>query len=255
MPNRLLPLGPLVSQVAARAAFAPLHGRTEAPRRPVVMVAGLLQTALTVAPMTWALRARGFDVTVFVPEDRGVHDINGYAAALGRTVEAVKERTGAARVDLVGHSEGGVTARRYVQAAGGTDHVHTLIALGSPQQGTEGGLLSHVLRVTGAESWSRACRQMVAGSSFLEEMNGGDPTPGDVRYVTIGTRLDGVVQPVARAAIPGAENVVLQEVCPERLVGHFGLLQDAWVQQAVASVLTGGAPVGRRWALPVGTVV
>jgi triacylglycerol lipase len=221
-------------------------------RRPVVLVAGLMQDANTVAPLANALRARGLDVTLFVPPNLGIDDIHGYAKQLGGTVEEVRRRTGAGQVDLVGHSEGGLTARTYVHDAAGEVPVHTLISLGSPQQGTEGGLLSQVLRLIGCELWAPACQQMVAGSAFLKELNDGDPTPGEVRYVTVGTRRDGVVQPVSRAGIPGAENIVLQEVCRWRAVGHFGLLEDAWVHQVVLSVLAGGRPVGDCRARPIG---
>jgi triacylglycerol lipase len=93
---------------------------------------------------------------------------------------------------------------------------------------------------------------MVAGSSFLEDLNSDDPTPGQVRYVTVATLDDGVVQPVTRAAIPGAENVIMQTYCPDRDVGHFGLLSDAWTQQVVVAVLSGGAPEGDCGASPVG---
>lgn len=220
--------------------------------RPVVLVAGLMQDANTVAPLAKVLRTRGLDVTVWVPPNFGLDDINGYASQLGQTVEEVRHRTGAAQVDLVGHSEGGLTSRTYVKRTGAEARVHTLISLGSPQQGTEGGLLSQVLRLIGCEIWAPACQQMVAGSAFLAELNGGDATPGNVRYVTVGTRKDGVVQPVSRAGIPGAENVVMQEACRFRNVGHFGLLEDGWVHQVVLSVLAGGRPAGECRARPVG---
>jgi triacylglycerol lipase len=253
------PMRRLIPFVALLTALVPLAARADAagaaPHRPVVLVAGLLQTEPIVAPLADALRAGGLDVTVWVPPGLGLGDIPTYAGQLGRTVDEVRRRTGADQVDLVGHSEGGVTARYYVKSAGGAASVHTLVSLGSPQQGTEGGLLSQLLRLLGCEVWAPACRQMVAGSPFLAGLNGGDPTPGDVRYVTVGSRQDGVVQPVERAGIPGAENVVVQVACPGRAVGHFGLLGDAWVQQVVGTVLAGGAAGGDCGARPVGGLI
>lgn len=232
------------------------HGEAAsgAARRPVVLVAGLLQDATTLAPLADALRGESYDVTLWIPPNSGLDDIHGYAAQLGRTVEEVLERTGAEQVDLVGHSEGGLTARTYVKSLPEAP-VHTLIALGSPQQGTEGGLLSALLLVAGCEVWSVACQQMIAGSEFLTELNGGDATPGNTRYFAVGTRHDGVVQPVSRSGIPGAKNIVMQERCRLRLVGHFGLLEDAWVHQVVLSVLAGGPPTGDCFARPVGGIL
>lgn len=235
---------------------APLLAQVKGAKRPVVFVAGLLEDAATFATLTKALRADGFDVTVFVPPDLGFGDINQYAALLGKTVDRVVKRTRASQVDLIGHSEGGLTARRYVQTTEGAP-VRTLVSLGSPQQGTE------VLDLTGnpltdfamraCAGISVGCQQMAVGSLFLVEMNEqNDPTPGDVRYLAVGTETDVVTQPVARSAIPGAEHVVMQQACPGRNAGHFGLLDDAWVRQVILSVLAGGEAEGDCRARPIG---
>jgi hypothetical protein len=110
-----------------------------------------------------------------------------------------------------------------------------------------------LLIAAGLFDWAEGALQLAAGSEFLFEMNEQlDPTPGDVRYVAIGTEQDEVTKPAARSGIPGAENVVMQEACPDRSVGHFGLLEDAWVQQVVVSVLAGGPVEGDCDALPLG---
>ncbi|MET0340266.1 MAG: alpha/beta fold hydrolase [Polyangiales bacterium] len=246
-------LGVVVAAMIALAGSAHTARAAEGEgRRPVVLVAGLMQDENTVAPLAQALRAAGHDVTVYIPPNSGLDSIVGYASQLAGTVEQVRARTSAAQVDLVGHSEGGLTARRYVKDLGDAAPVHTLVSLGSPQQGTEGGLLALTLRVLGCETWSQACREMLAGSPFLSEINGGDATPGDVRYVAVGTRQDGVVQPVERSGIPGGENVVMQDACRGRTVGHFGLLEDGWVHEVVLAVLAGGRPGGSCRARPVG---
>jgi triacylglycerol esterase/lipase EstA (alpha/beta hydrolase family) len=107
--------------------------------RPVVLVAGLMQDAATVAPLAEALREADLDVTVWVPDGYGLGDIQDYAESLADAVEQVLAKTGATQVDLVGHSEGGLTSRLYVKNRGDDAPVHTLVSLGSPQQGTEGG--------------------------------------------------------------------------------------------------------------------
>jgi len=222
-------------------------------RRPLVMVAGMVQDEATVAPLTDALHELGFDVTIYVPPNSGFDDIGGYAKQLAELVDAVRRRTNAPQVDLIGHSEGGVTARRYIKDQLEGAPVHTLISLGSPQQGTDVGSLSTLLRAAGLELWMPGLEQLISGSDFLKELNGGDATPGDVRYVTIGTKEDIVTQPVEHAGIPGAENVIVHVACPERTVGHLGLFEDAWVLQVITSVLAGGAASGDCDALPVGS--
>lgn len=223
--------------------------------RPIVMVAGMMEDKNTVAPMVNFLKGKGFDVTVYVPPQMGLGDINNYATAVSSVVDGVLQRTGAEKVDLIGHSQGGVTARRYLQLAsrGGSAPVQTLISMGSPQQGTDGGALISFMAAAGFFNAIEGAKQLIAGSAFLYDLNKrNDPTPGDTRYLAIGTKQDMVTKPVARSGIPGAEHVVMQDVCPGRNVGHFGLLSDAWVQQIVLSVLAGGPATGDCAARPLG---
>jgi triacylglycerol esterase/lipase EstA (alpha/beta hydrolase family) len=102
--------------------------------RPIVLVAGMTQNEDTVAPLAAALRAREHDVTVYVPSNDGLDDIHSYAKELATTVDAVRLRTNAAKIDLIGHSEGGLTARQYVKDQLANAPVQSLISLGSPQQ-------------------------------------------------------------------------------------------------------------------------
>ncbi|MET0341551.1 MAG: alpha/beta fold hydrolase [Polyangiales bacterium] len=229
------------AQIASRAA------------RPVLVVAGMMEDEATIAPLVKVLRGRGFDVSTWVPANLGLNDINVYAGELGKKVAEVVARTGAEKLDLIGHSQGGVTARRYVQLAGEDVPVHTLISMGSPQQGTDYGALASGLASAGLFDWAPGAKQLVVGSDFLSELNQkNDPTPGEVRYVAIGTRQDQVTKPVALSGIPGGENLDMQAICPRRNVGHFGLLSDGWVHQVIFSVLAGGDAKGDCGARPLG---
>ncbi|MGW2919826.1 esterase/lipase family protein [Streptomyces angustmyceticus] len=63
-------------------------------------------------------------------------DLRKAAELLRRHVEEVCARTGHRRVDIVGHSLGGLIARYYVQRLGGDARVRTVITLGTPHAGT-----------------------------------------------------------------------------------------------------------------------
>ena len=78
---------------------------------PVIIVAGTFSPSFANELIGARLRNAGFDVTVFQLPTLGTQSIATTAKSLGPVVDQVRARTGAARVDLVGHSQGGLVAR------------------------------------------------------------------------------------------------------------------------------------------------
>ena len=81
-------------------------------------------------------------------------DIADSAAQLSAFVDRVLAATGAGRVDLVGHSQGGMMPRYYLKYLGGAAKVRTLVGLAPSNHGTTlnglftlGGLLAGRQRV------------------------------------------------------------------------------------------------------------
>jgi triacylglycerol lipase len=209
---------------------------------PVIVVGGLIGVSVAYEPIAARLRADGFRVSIYQLPGLGFGDITESARAFAGYVDQVRAATGAARVDLVTHSEGGLVSRWYVKFLGGADKVARYISLGSPQQGT---YVANILRFIGLGSCAGivACQQMSVGSAFLADLNGGDDTPGAVRWTTVRTNQDELVLPIGNAALAdGATNVLVQAWCPLRLVGHVGLVFDGTTYTVVRQALT-DAPI------------
>ncbi|MHC5703431.1 esterase/lipase family protein [Streptomyces tirandamycinicus] len=118
-------------------------------------------------------------------------DIRAAAELLGRHVEEICARTGRPRVDIVGHSLGGLIARYYVQRLGGDGRVRTLVTLGTPHTGT---------RVAPLASAHPIVRQMRPGSAVIEEL--GLPAPGcRTRFVSFWSDLDQIMVPLETARL------------------------------------------------------
>ncbi len=228
-------LGGTAGPAASRAAAAP-------PANPVLLVAGTLSPALVMDTLAARLRANGFQVYVMTLPGAGLGDIGVSSQAVARKVDEIRSATGAAKVDLVGHSQGGLENRYYLKFLGGTAKVGTYVALGTPQYGTATANLGTFFGF-GNCLGIVACEQMSIGSSFLANLNAGDDTPGSVRYVSIATLQDELVQPYTKTRIyDGAENTTLQSHCWWRVLGHVGLVYDGAVYGLVRSALR-GAPL------------
>ncbi|MCU1351462.1 MAG: lipase class 2 [Acidimicrobiales bacterium] len=233
-----------VSLVAAVVVAAVASGGSGSPasaagKDPVIIVAGTFSPAIANEPLAARLRHDGYRTFIFELPTLGTQDIDASARALGRFADGVRAQTGAAKVDLVGHSQGGLVARSYVKRGGGASRVDSLIMLGTPNHGTYVANLAKVLGF-GSCAGVVACVQMTTGSSYLAALNAGDDTIGGVRYTTIRTSLDELVRPVDSAKLgDGAVNVLVQSRCWLRVVGHVGLILDGAVYSGVRQALDG----------------
>ncbi|MEU2062266.1 alpha/beta fold hydrolase [Streptomyces sp. NPDC013455] len=118
-------------------------------------------------------------------------DIRTAAELLGRHIEEICERTGSARVDVVGHSLGGLIARYYAQCLGGDLRIRTLVTLGTPHSGT---------RVAPLADAHPIVRQMRPGSAVIEEL--ARPAPGcRTRFVSFWSDLDSLMVPLETACL------------------------------------------------------
>ncbi|MDH6462411.1 triacylglycerol lipase [Micromonospora sp. A200] len=226
----------------ASAATMSTTAAANASANPVIVVGGLIGVSIAYEPIAARLRADGFRVSIFQIPGLGFGDIRESARAFKTYVDQVRASTGAAKVDLVAHSEGGLVSRWYVKFLGGADVVGRYVSLGSPQQGT---YAANILKFIGLGNCAGivACQQMSIGSDLLTALNGGDDTPGAIRWATVRTWQDELVWPIGNAALSdGATNVLIQSWCPLRLVGHLSLILDGTTYTVVRQVLT-DAPV------------
>ena len=153
----------------------------------------------------------------------GTGPIAASAGELAAFVERVLSATGVAKVDIVGHSQGGMMPRYYLKFLGGAQRVHTLVGLSPSNHGTTvDGLTSLLALLPGGPETGAlelvcgpSCEEQFVGSPFLTKLNaGGDTVPG-VGYTVIETRYDEVVTPYTSAFLSGPDvtNIELQQQC------------------------------------------
>ena len=221
--------------------------------RPVVLVHGTLGNSvdnwLGLAPY---LEARGYCVFSLDygqlpggPVFSGLGPIDRAAAQLATFVDQVRSATGAAKVDLVGHSQGGMMPRYYLKFLGGAAKVNALVGIAPDNHGaTISGLTNLLPYFPGATDLVKATTpglaDQIPGSAFLTKLNaGGDTVPG-VHYTVIATRYDEVATPWRSQYLSGSDvrNVLLQDLCPLDLSEHvLAGLSDRIVFHEVANSL------------------
>ncbi|MCU1427737.1 MAG: alpha/beta fold hydrolase [Actinomycetia bacterium] len=167
----------------------------------------------------------------------GIHEIGASAGQLSTFVNRVTAATGAAKVDLVGHSQGGMMPHYYLRFLGGAAHVKRLVALAPSNRGTTLGGLTQLANYipgvstlvnAGLANTCEACVEQEAGSTFITHLNAGGITVPGVTYTVISTKYDEVVTPYTSQALTGSNvtNIVIQNQCPIDFDGHAGLAFD-----------------------------
>ncbi|MEV6944190.1 alpha/beta fold hydrolase [Streptomyces sp. NPDC051172] len=203
--------------------------------RPVVLVHGTLANSvdnwLALAPY---LEDRGYCVFSFdygqlqgVPVFYGLGPIDKSAEQLSAYVDKVLAATGAAKVDLVGHSQGGMMPRYYLKFLGGAAKVNALVGIAPDNHGTDlDGFTKLLPYFPGAADLISASTpglaDQIVGSAFLTKLNaGGDTVPG-VHYTVLATKYDEVVTPYSSQFLSGPDvhNVLLQNLCALDLSEH-----------------------------------
>ncbi|MET9318768.1 triacylglycerol lipase [Streptomyces sp. NPDC003038] len=201
-------------------------GSDQAPtRNPVVFVHGYNADPGVWGSLRENLLAAGYaDSELFswgYDSHQSVNEI--LAGRLGAYVEQVRQRTGAAKVDVVTHSFGSLVSRWYVKFGGGAATVDHWVSLAGPNRGTS--------TAWACALWDQACRDMTPGSYVVKNLNSGDETPGAVKYATFWSNCDEVVNPDDSVPLTGAANT------PAGCLKHNDLLFDDATSAGVRAFL------------------
>lgn len=197
--------------------------------------------------LSLSLKSEGFCVYSLDYGNRGTGPIARSAEQLKKFVARVLRFTGAEKVEIVGHSQGGMMPRYYIKYLGGKRLVEDLVGLSPSNHGTT---------LTGSGDTGGtcvACDQQGAGSKFLERLNNPDETPGKVDYTQVTTTNDEVVVPYTSAFLtpgPRSTNIVLQDRCPAAPTEHITIPMDPQAIGRVIDAFTRRGPA--RSSAPIG---
>ena len=257
------------SQATGRAATAPSAGFNDWSCRPsavhpdpVVLLHGLggngpgnfstlgpylASAGFCVYAPTYGEAIPGIPVGGLTPIPESATEIHAF---IGQVLAA----TGAAKADLVGHSEGGFQALygpKFVP--GEAASIARVVALAPPTHGTTLASLVTIGDDLGVSPLTDAiiaagcpaCSALTTGSSPVTSLNTGPVTQPGIAYTIIASTRDELVTPYGTEFVhePGVSNETVQDFCPLDPVGHIGLAYDPDVAQLVRDALDPAQPV------------
>jgi triacylglycerol lipase len=188
--------------------------------KPVLLLYGLFATPRIVGVLTHRFRRRGY--CAFSINLGGLFGrfnsapIEELAALLSNQVDRICRHHGLEWLDLVGHSQGGLIGRYYVQKLNGAKHVSSLVTLGTPHRGTPWAYLGRLVKQI-----IPSVPQMMPNSHFLRECTDRS-FPGGVKMTSVFSRADLICPPSScrldAEVGPHLKNVEIPNG------GHFDLL-------------------------------
>ncbi len=204
----------------------------------VLLLHGFFQTRNIWNTMEDRLRYDGYGVVSF---DLGgllarfnTHPLDHLAALVADKVEALAQRHGVDKLHVIGHSKGGLLARRYVQQFGGDRRVASVLTLGTPHRGTPTAALA--VGLSWAMRGSTSAHDLLPNSRVIQRLNE-DGWPGHIPLTSVYSKAD-LVCPHWCSALPLSDDTPLQRNVLVPGVGHSELTWDASAYRAVTAHLS-----------------
>lgn len=220
-PRTFASLAVCVTVLGACSGDSPVTPIIPPARDPVVLIHGLGGSAADWSPVITRLKADGWtDREIAVSTYSSVVSNAAIAAEIRDRVDSVRAASGAAKVDLVTFSMGGVSSRYYIRNLGGDAKVDAWVSVAGPNHGTE----------TANQCGLTPCIETRPGSAFLAALNAGDETPGSVRYATWWSPCDQTIIPNSSVILSGASNT--ETPC----LPHTGMFTETIYQQVRAFI-------------------
>jgi pimeloyl-ACP methyl ester carboxylesterase len=208
-------------------------------RPPVVLLHGFGVTSAVLVPLAKRIqRSTGRPcIRLRLGRRLPLHlaDVRRSAKRAALALERIAERAPFGRVDVVGHSLGGLVATYWLKKLDGGRRIRRVVTLGTPHRGTPFAALGVLL--FGAVS--PAVWQMLPGSPFVRALAAA-PVPEGSELLALGSLADGVV-PVVRALPDPAPRLRTAAVARAR---HVDFLWSRDVFAHVALALAPEAPLG-----------
>jgi pimeloyl-ACP methyl ester carboxylesterase len=204
---------------------------------PVLLVHGYGNSSASMRAIEKSLQRDGFRAFSLTLPEHGFGDAMSDAAVVGATIDEIRAATGAANVDIVGHSRGGLVARAWQQLLDEHGATGRVVTVSSANQGIELGAVDGIV----GRALPDGMQQIRAGARLIDDLHA---TRGAYDVVAVGTNgIDGVLVPAAASKIEGAPFIAIDNgrtIGPMSRVGHYGILRDDTAYEAIRGALLAG---------------
>ncbi len=179
-------------------------------RFPIIYVPGYGAPPLHGLYLRSRLEVEGFDCYEAELPYLQTGDVAKSAALLAVEVQRTRYRFDAEKVNLVGHSLGGIISRYYLQKLGGWKYVHRAVYLGTPHKGVYWAVFGLA---------TKAGRQLLPNSKLLQDLNNDPSRCRNIKCLSIISNFDEMIVPRESGILDCGYNKVVNWP-----IGHWGMV-------------------------------
>ena len=191
---------------------------------PVLLIHGFLGTRGAMFPLELRLKRDGFVVFSINLGALNIGDIRKSAFNIHRKIQNILREVDLEKIDVIGHSMGGLIGLYYIKKFSGHQFVRKLITMGTPHDGTWISLVGiAALGLLSPSIW-----QLRPNNFFLKELQA-DALPPNVEYHSI-AGSDDIICPASRSRLKGSNFVEIP-------CGHAGLATSNEVYRVIRDIL------------------
>ncbi len=160
--------------------------------RAVILCHGYMHNKSAFLLMGYRLRRTGRNNIVALNFGPASRRVPFFAERLSEAVKTALVQTGCEKVDLVGHSMGGLVVRYFVEKLDGATSVNAAVTLGAPHLGTK----------TAVFGIFKSAEQFRPDSALIAELNEAVPASDAADMSAIWSDFDSVILPHESARLP-----------------------------------------------------
>jgi len=194
----------------------------------IVLLPGWAGFRSSLMPLEWRLESRLGDDVFRLAAGFGMGCIREAAEGAGAQIEELANERPGCRIDVIGHSMGGLIAAYLLKRLEPGRHLRSVITLGTPHRGSPAALVMQRF----AGRFSPALAQMMPDSDFLKELARA-PVPPDCQLISIAAANDTLVPPLY-AQLPRRPRQSNRRLAG---VSHLGLLNSNEVVDEITRML------------------
>lgn len=205
--------------------------------RPVLILATAFAPQAMYLSLQNEIKSLGREVHYVKMPRLGTGHFDDQSLALEEYIKSEFGEDSGVKLDIVAHSSGAIAVRHYLKKTNRINQIENFVLLAAPNHGADATTL-YQKYIPYICNKNPACYELTIDSDFMNILNSGEEVPSGVRFVNLMIEDDLFVANWS-SMLSGAENIKVQDICPDLFLEHFSMVLSSKLIEGVKQAITG----------------